>query len=61
MDRAHPWQNPGTDAPGNLLWSPPLVGRPVRLAIQMREAELFAIRLDCRAHYANGGPLDGLA
>jgi hypothetical protein len=38
-----------------------LIGRPVRLALQMREAELFAIRLECDAHYAHGGPISSLA
>ena len=37
-----------------------LVGRPVRVEIAMREAELFAIRLNCQAHYAHGAPLETL-
>ena len=37
-----------------------LVGRPVRIEMQMREAELFAIRLDCQSHFANGDPIDAL-
>ncbi len=29
-----------------------VVGRPVRIEIQMREAQLFAIRLECDAFYS---------
>ena len=36
-----------------------LVDRPVRIEVSMREAELFAIRLDCQAYYATL-PLDTL-
>jgi hypothetical protein len=37
-----------------------LVGKPVRVRVHMREAELFAIRLDCQAHFSNAAPLDSL-
>ena len=36
-----------------------LVDRPVRIEVSMREAELFAIRLDCQPYYATL-PLDTL-
>jgi hypothetical protein len=37
-----------------------LVGKPVRVRVHMREAELFAIRLDCQAHFSNAAPIDSL-
>ncbi len=37
-----------------------LVDKPVRARLHMREAELFAIRLDCQAHFSNAAPINSL-
>ena len=37
-----------------------LVGRPVRIEIAMREAEVFAIRLDCQVFVSGKVPTEGL-